>query len=391
MTLSFGGRELDKSALIQLCHHALTPIVPFYVHAMPAISMIEISGDMLEGGGQIIRTAIALAALAGVDVRITKIREKRPNPGLQPQHVTAVRAIAAISNAETQGLAQGSRELEFRPHSHNSGTFRLDVGTAGSIPLMLQALMPCLNFSSDQITLELTGGTDVKWSPPIDYLKLVVMPTLQKMEYASTITVNRRGHYPRGGGSVTITVQPSHSLNAITRLNRGELQSIEGLSHCVKLPHHVAQRQTEAAKRKLNDSGFSNLNIQNETYPPEKDAHLGPGSGIVLAAQFSDGSILGADSLGDRGKPAETVGQEAADKLITEIRSNAPIDRHLGDILIPYMAVAKGRSEIQVSELTLHTITNITVTETILGVKFSVEGNQHKSAKISVEGINLQT
>jgi len=352
--------------------------------------MIEISGDMLEGGGQIIRTTIALAALAGVDVKITKIREKRSNPGLQPQHVTALRAIATISHAETKGLTQGSRELEFRPHGHGSGLFRLDVGTAGSIPLILQALMPCLNYSGDRVELDLIGGTDVKWSPSIDYLNLIVLPTLQRMGYQATIKINRRGHYPRGGGQVTVIVEPSHSLNAITLLKRGELQKIEGISHCVKLPPHVAQRQADAAKKTLNDAGYHDLDFAIETYPPEQDTHLGPGSGITLVAKFSDGSVLGADNIGERGKPAETVGQQAADKLIAEIGSNAPVDRHLGDILIPYMAVAKGRSEIQVSELTLHTITNIDVTEKILGVKFQIQGDKHHPAKIAVDGIEAK-
>jgi RNA 3'-terminal phosphate cyclase (ATP) len=353
--------------------------------------MIEISGDMLEGGGQIIRTTIALAALAGVDVKLTKIREKRPNPGLQPQHVTAVRALATISQAETEGLAQGSRELEFRPSAHGSGLFRLDVGTAGSIPLVLQALMPCLNYSSDRVELDLIGGTDVKWSPSIDYLNLIVLPALQRMGYQATIKVNRRGHYPRGGGQVTVTVKPSHSLNAITLLKRGELQKIEGISHCVKLPPHVAQRQADAAKKKLSTAGYHSADLEIETYPPEQDTHLGPGSGITLVAKFSDGSVLGADNIGERGKPAETVGQQAAERLLAEIGSNAPVDRHLGDILIPYMAVAKGRSEIQVSELTLHTITNITVTEKILGVKFQIQGEEHQPAKISVDGIDAKS
>jgi RNA 3'-terminal phosphate cyclase (ATP) len=352
--------------------------------------MIEIPGDMLEGGGQIIRTTVALAALARVDVRITKIREKRPNPGLQPQHVTAVKAIAAITNAETNGLVQGSRELEFRPRGHGSGLFKLDVGTAGSIPLILQALMPCLNYSSNRVELELVGGTDVKWSPTIDYVNLIVLPTLQRMGYHATIKINRRGHYPRGGGQVSVIVEPSHTLNATSLIRRGELQSIEGISHCVKLPAHVAQRQADAAKRRLTEAGYRNVDVKIETYPPDRDTHLGPGSGITLVAKFADGNILGADNIGERGKPAETVGQEAAEKLLTEIRSNAPIDRHLGDILIPYIAVAKGHSEIQVSQLTLHTITNMDVTQKILGVTFHVQGEQHRPAKIDVDGIDAK-
>ena len=250
--------------------------------------------------------------------------------------------------------------------------------------------MPCLNYSSDRVELDLIGGTDVKWSPSIDYVNLIVLPTLQRMGYRATIKVNRRGHYPRGGGQVAVIVQPSHTLNAIALLERGELQKIEGISHCVKLPAHVAQRQADAAKKKLRDAGYHSVDLEIETYPPEQDTHLGPGSGITLVAKFSDGSILGADNIGERGKPAEIVGQQAAEKLLAEIGSNAPVDRHLGDILIPYMAVAKGRSEIQVSELTLHTLTNIAVTEKILGVTFQVQGEKNQPAKIRVDGINAK-
>jgi RNA 3'-terminal phosphate cyclase (ATP) len=352
--------------------------------------MIEIAGDMLEGGGQIIRTAVALAAVAGKQVRVTKIREKRPNPGLQPQHVTAVKAIALITNASTKGLAQGSRELEFDPHGYSAGTFRFDVGTAGSIPLILQALMPCLNYSTGEVVLELTGGTDVKWSPTIDYVRFVVLPTLQRIGYQCSLRLHRRGHYPKGGGKVEVTVNPSNSLRNITLLNRGELRSINGLSHSVKLPSHVAQRQADAAERKLANSGFSNVNIATETYRQDTDPHLGSGSGITLTADYAS-AVIGADSLGERGKPAEAVGEEAASKLVREIESNATVDRHLGDILIPYMAVAVGRSEIHVAELTLHTVTNIKVTETILDVRFQVEGNENEPAKIRVDGIGLRT
>ena len=353
--------------------------------------MIEIAGDMLEGGGQIVRTTIALAALTGKDIRITKIREKRPNPGLQAQHVTAVRAVAALCKAETEGLAQGSRELLFRPRGNVAGRFSFDVGTAGSIPLILQGLMPSATFAPGSVELELTGGTDVRWSPTIDYIRLVELPLLQLMGYRAALTIHRRGHYPKGGGRVTMVVNPPRTLKAITLLERGETSSVEGVSHCVKLPSHVAQRQAAAAKEKLNAGGVRDVNIAIETYPPDQDRHFAPGSGITLLMKFDDGSIIGADSIGEKGKPAERVGEEAASKLLAEMESKAPVDRHMGDILIPYMAVAEGRSEIHVSEITMHTMTNIKVCEIVAGVKFNVQGELHKPGRIGVEGIGLST
>jgi RNA 3'-terminal phosphate cyclase (ATP) len=353
--------------------------------------LIEISGDMLEGGGQIVRTSLALAALTGKDVRISKIREKRPNPGLQAQHVTAVKALAAICNAETDGLLTGSRELTFKPRSHVSGRFSFDVGTAGSIPLILQALMPSASYAPDRVDLDLTGGTDVRWSPTIDYVRLVVLPVLRLMEYKATLKVHRRGHYPKGGGQVSMIIEPSHVLRSISILEPGQFSGVEGTSHCVRLPSHVAQRQAASAKEILSSRGIRDVNIAIETYPSDRDPHIAPGSGITLLMKSTSGSVIGADSIGERGKPAERVGEEAALKLLSEIESKAPVDRHLGDILIPYMTVAEGRSEISVSQITMHTLTNIRVAEIVAGVKFDMQGELKKQGRIAVQGIGLRT
>ena len=353
--------------------------------------MIEIPGDMLEGGGQIIRTSISLAALTGEAVHITKIRHKRPNPGLQPQHVTATKALASFCDAQTEGLTQRSTELYFRPRERKSGRFRFDVGTAGSISLVLQALMPALAFAPDYVELEITGGTDVKWSPPIDYVRFIILPTLRLMGYETNLTVHSRGHYPKGGGRVTFSTTPPKRLQPITLTKRDQLISIEGMSHCVRLPSHVAQRQSDAATQMLAAAGYGAARVRVETYPRDQDPHIGSGSGITLSAKHANGSIIGADSLGERGRPAEEVGEEAARMLIEELHSQASFDRHMGDILIPYMAVAEGLSEISVSQITMHTLTNIQIAEKILNVKFHVSGSVGHQGMISVNGRNLRT
>jgi RNA 3'-terminal phosphate cyclase (ATP) len=352
--------------------------------------MMEVSGDMLEGGGQIVRTTIALSALTGKPVTISRIRDKRPNPGLQAQHVVAVKAVAAICNADTAGLSLGSRELTFTPRGHAAGQLSFDVGTAGSIPLILQALMPSAAYAPGTVELDLTGGTDVRWSPSIDFVRLVELPLLHLMGYRATVQVRRRGHYPKGGGRVSLSIDPPRVLTAVKLLQRGQLLGIEGISHCVRLPSHVAQRQANAAKEKLNAAGCTPVNIATETYPPDQDTHLAQGSGITLLARFAKGAVLGSDSIGERGKPAEKVGADAADKLLAELASQALVDRHMGDILIPYMAVAEGISEIQVSEITMHTITNIKVAEMVAGVKFEVEGELHKPGRIAIDGMALR-
>jgi RNA 3'-terminal phosphate cyclase (ATP) len=353
--------------------------------------LIEIPGDLLEGGGQIVRTTLALSALTGKPVSLTKIREKRPNPGLQAQHFIAAKALASICHAETNDLTVGSRRLTFIPHERTGGRFKFDVGTAGSIPLILQALMPAAAYAPAPLEFELTGGTDVRWSPSIDYVRLTQLPLLQKMGYEATIQVRRRGHYPKGGGRVHATITPPRILKAVSWINRGEPTIIEGVSHCVRLPSHVAERQANAAKDRLRQAGFGKVNVEIETFAPNHDPHVAPGSGMTLIAKFTNGAILGADSLGERGKPAETVGEEVAMKLIDELRSGAPLDKHMGDMIVPYMAVAEGRTEVQVSEITNHILTNIEVAEIMIGVKFVVEGELHNPGRIAVDGMALKT
>ncbi len=353
-------------------------------------SIIEIDGSILEGGGQILRTTLALSALTGKPVRIYNIRAKRSNPGLQAQHLTCVRAVAELCNAQVEGAYKGSKELLFIPGKLRSGHFRFDIGTAGSISLVIQAILPVLVFAPGRCVVEITGGTDVHWSPPIDYVRNVLLPILSRMGVRAEVHVIRRGHYPRGGGHVRVVVDPIEKLRPITSVDFGTLKEIRGRSHCVKLPHHVAERQARAAREYLKKHGIDvPIEIELETYPPDRDPHLGPGSGIVLWAVSDKGEIIGADAVGEKGKPAEQVGQEAASKLIEDLSTGRAFDRHMGDMLIPYIALADGYSRIGIAKLTLHTITNIHITEKILGVKFKVEGKENEPGIVEVQGLGF--
>lgn len=351
--------------------------------------MITIDGSVGEGGGQILRTAIALSALTLRPIRVINIRAKRSNPGLRPQHITGIKAVAALCEAEVKGLRVGSREIEFIPRKRKAGVFRFDVGTAGSVSLVLQALLPVLAFAPGPCELHITGGTDVSWSPPIDYVRYVLAPMLEKMGFSIEVTVKRRGHYPKGGGYIICRSRPVETvLTPINVLERGEVKRIEGVSHCVRLPSHVAIRQARAAQLFLSKHGFENVQIKTEYYEPGKDPHLGPGSGIVLWA-VCEKSILGADALGAKGKPAEKVGEEAASKLVEELATGRAIDSHLTDMLVPFMALAAGKSVISSTKLTLHAETNIMLAEIMLGVKFSVK-RVNEGAIIEVQGLGFK-
>ncbi len=338
---------------------------------------------MLEGGGQILRTSIALAALLQKEVLITRIRGKRTPPGLKAQHVTGVSAVAAISKAHVEGLHTGSNQLYFCPKEREGGEYHLDVGTAGSVTLVLQAVMPASAFAYKPSQITITGGTDVRWSPSIDYLKLVILPNLSLLGYNGSVRLERRGHYPKGGGRIIFTINPIKHLSPLVLEGKKSIKKIYGISHSVMLPRHVAQRQANAAEKVLKNY-FDQAIIDVQTCEG-----LCPGSGITVTATFDSGAVIGADSIGERGKPAEKVGEEAALKLLEEIDSQATFDRHMGDIIIPYLAVAKGRSQITVSRFTLHTLTNIRVTESIVGVQFSFEDVMDKPARIVVDGLGL--
>src|SRR5438094_5669890 len=205
--------------------------------------MIEVDGRYGEGGGQVLRTAVALAAVLSKEIHVFNIRAGRAEPGLRPQHMTGVKAAAELCSANLQGLEDGASEFVFRPGELRAGTFRFDVGTAGSVTLVLQTLMPILAFAPGPVQLEIAGGTDVKWSPPIDYVRLITLPILKKIGYQGELELARRGHYPKGGGLVKFSTRGPSKLQPLIGEKPGSVSKIYGISHAVALPRHVAERQ----------------------------------------------------------------------------------------------------------------------------------------------------
>ncbi len=355
------------------------------------MNVVEIDGSMGEGGGQILRYSLSLSALTLKPIRIYNIRAKRSNPGLRPQHLTAVRALATITNAYVEGDKVGSMEIYFEPRTRRPGSYKFNIGTAGSISLVLQAILPTLLFSGGFTRIDITGGTDVSWSPPIDYMRYVFTHNIRFFGVNIDIKLIRRGHYPRGGGRVIIEVEPVHGfLRPINFVESKGVKTIKGISHAVKLPSHVAERQARSASEYIREKLGIKPDIEIETYPPNKDPHLGPGSGIVLYADTKAGTRLGGDSLGAKGKPAEKVGREAAEKLISEIATGMAFDKHMGDMLIPYMFLARGTSIAGVSNITLHTVTAIEVSRKFMPeAHVKIVGEIGKPGKIIVEGVGF--
>src|SRR2546422_9347862 len=224
--------------------------------------MIEVDGSFGEGGGQVLRTAVALAAVLSQEIHVFNIRAGRAEPGLRPQHMTGVKAAAQLCSGSLEELEVGSTEFVFKPGKLRAGTFKFDVGTAGSVTLVLQTLMPILAFAPGGVHLEITGGTDVKWSPPIDYVRLVMLPILKKVGYNGHLETVRRGHYPKGGGLVRFSLQGPSKLQPLTNDKSGSISRIHGISHATSLPRHVAERQASSAKKRLEDATLPSPSIE---------------------------------------------------------------------------------------------------------------------------------
>lgn len=317
--------------------------------------MIEIDGSYGEGGGQIVRTSLALAAYLGIPCRISDIRKKRPNPGLRPQHAAGVKALASLCGAEVMGGEVGSTQLIFYPGQIRGGDILIDVGTAGAITLVLQTLMPPTIKAPPNITLTIRGGTDVPWAPTIGYCQWVLFPILKRLGYKLEVSLIKRGYYPIGGGEVRVSVVAA-SPRPITISESGMVKLIRGISHA---SNHLKGRSVAERQRDAAVSSLSHLGIPIEIETSYADTPS-PGSGIDLWAEGEE-TILGANALGARGKQAEDVGKQAAAALIRQMESAAGVDEWLGDQILPFLAIAGGESTISTPCITEHLKTNLWV------------------------------
>ncbi len=333
--------------------------------------MFEIDGSQKSGSGTILRLSVALAAIIGQPLHIYNIRQNRPQPGLKPQHLESVLTAAKLCNAEVKGATLNSKELWFRPREVRSGNVEAEIGTAGSIPMLLMTALPICVFAKDSVRLHVAkGGTDVSHSPTVNYLRNVFLTALKQVGLYVAITVHKYGYYPKGMGEVTMTVKPSHSLQPIRLENFGKLKSVKGVSVCTFLAERkVAERQAKAAGEYLAEKGYAaDIQIVNDRSNPYQK-----GSSIVLWAETDAGVIIGADAIGELKKTSEAVGREAAERLYAEISMTPTVDVHLADMLIPYMALAEGPSTFLTREVSDHLEANVWLAETMLNVRFSIQ------------------
>jgi RNA 3'-terminal phosphate cyclase (ATP) len=338
--------------------------------------MLSLDGSYGEGGGQILRTALSLAALTGVPVRIERIRAGRAKPGLRPQHLTAVQAVARVCQAEVTGAHLGSQDLTFKPRTVQGGRYLFDVaaktGSAGSVSLIAQALLPPLLQAGSPATVILKGGTHVPWSPPAHYLSHVFLPALAAMGAEVNLTLERWGWYPRGGGEMRLETKPARSLDGMEWRTPAPATAFRAWSAASKLPEHVARRQAARLAARLG-----------EAVPVTVIPAGGQDPGSLV---FIWGPRAGFAALGARGKPAEQVADDAAEAYLAFRASGAAVDRHLADQMLIYLALAQGPSSFTTEAVTSHLLTNVWVIEQFLGPTFQIKGSLGERGEIFCQG-----
>jgi RNA 3'-terminal phosphate cyclase (ATP) len=342
--------------------------------------MLEIDGSQGEGGGQILRTALSLACITGRPFRIANIRRGRAKPGLMPQHLMAVRAAREISAAEVTGDGTGSLELSFAPRRIVPGTFHFPIGTAGAVSLVLQTLLPPLLLARERSVLTLQGGTHVPFSPSIHYLSEVFLPLLGRLGGDVRLRLDACGFYPRGGGEVRCTVEPSRGFAPLSLTERGRLLRVRGISAVGNLPHHIAERQRQAARELLEERIGEEARIAIKT---SEVPTPGQGTFIFLMGEYEH-AVAGFTALGARGKRAEEVGREAAEEFLAHHATGAPVDPHLADQLVLYLALARGESRIATSRITSHLETNLRIAGLFLPFAYRLEGERDRPGMVTI-------
>ncbi len=336
--------------------------------------MLTIDGSIGEGGGQILRTALSLSLVTGREFRIENIRANRSKPGLLHQHLAAVSAAAAISQAEAEGAALGSQQLTFRPRGVSGGEYRFATGTAGSATLVLQTVLPALLTASQPSALVLEGGTHNPFAPPFEFIHDTFLPTIERTGARVRAKLDRHGFYPAGGGKLRVTIQPATKLARVDLLERGNVIACRCRALVSELPPHIAERELKVLKRKL-PVEIDALDVE------EVKAH-GPGNVVLVEIQCAHVTEVFV-GFGERGVRAEAVAEGVAKEAREYLNAQVPIGKHLADQLLLPMALASGGSFVTLP-LTQHALTNLEVLNMFLPVDVKTQPEGERGVRVEI-------
>ena len=328
--------------------------------------MITIDGSQGEGGGQILRTSLALSLVTGQPFRMEQIRAGRQKPGLLRQHLTGVEAATTVGSAEVTGATLGSQTLEFHPRGITPGNYRFAVGTAGSATLVLQTILPPLLTANGISTLTLEGGTHNPFAPPFDFLARCFVPLIQRMGPKIELELRRPGFFPAGGGKFHARIEPVKKLQRFDLLERGAIRQQRARAIISKLPVDIADRELAVIQSQL---GWSETECDVDVV----ENPLGPGNALLLEIEAENVTEI-FTSFGERGTSAENVARKAAEAASSWLESGVPVDEHLADQLLIPMALAGGGS-FRTTEPSLHSTTNAEIIQRFLavGIRFEQE------------------
>lgn len=337
--------------------------------------MLTIDGAQGEGGGQILRTSLALSLVTGHPFRLERIRAGRRKPGLLRQHLTAVEAAKTVGGAEVIGAALESQILEFRPGAVTPGDYRFAVGTAGSATLVLQTILPPLLTASGTTTLMLEGGTHNPLAPPFDFLARCFAPLIERMGPRIKFELQRPGFFPAGGGRFSARIEPAQQLTRFDLPERGAILRRRARAIVSKLPAHVGDRELSVVREQL---GWRAEECCLECVPNP----VGPGNAVLLEIEAEHLTEV-FTSFGERGRPAEDVAHDAAETASRWLHAGVPVDEHLADQLLLPMALAGGGS-FRTVKPTLHSTTNAAIIQQFLPVIISFDRAEDGTWRVTV-------
>lgn len=343
--------------------------------------MIDLDGSHGEGGGQILRSALTLSLLTGKAFRLRKVRANRkPRPGLQPQHLMCVRAAARIGGATTRGDSVGSSDLTFEPGPVRPGKYQFAIGTAGATSLVLHTVYLPLALAGEPSEVTVEGGTHNEHAPCYHFLETTWRAYLKRLGLGVSMSMTRPGFYPRGGGQIFAHIQPAPGIRPLQLAGPTKIESAAVVSAVAGLPEHVANRQARRATVRLRDAGLD-PEVTHEEWPG------GPGSVLIITLAGPVPTLF--FGLGAKGKPAEVVADEGADEALAHLRAAMPVDPHSADQLLLPLALADGASEYHVSAVTRHLTTNAWVIKHFLDREIEIAGAEGSPGVVRVAGARV--